>query len=253
MSNYFHFRSQELLLKLDQVKHFITKHNPTIGVLTESIIREFLSDHLPDVVTVAEGFIIDEEGELSKQCDILVYDSHSYAPYYRVNNIVVVPAAAVLAIIEVKTTINKQIFHSVIDYFKSFSYMENVKTYLFTYNSQSISHIGKYFLNYKHPGKYQSFDHDTYCFLPDVIAGMNESYFLQKSAVITDRDMFGYMSYFYEDMEGTEISALQHFYLSIRSAVDEYIDKTYKNKKSKPKNDHAMKSTHITGFGLFDM
>lgn len=136
MSNYFHFRSQELLLKLAQVKHFITKHNPTIGVLTEEIIREFLSDHLPDIVKVAEGFIIDKDGNLSKQCDILVYDSHSFSPHYRVNNVVVVPAASVLAIIEVKTTINKQIFHGVIDYFKSFDYIKTAKTYLFIYNSQ---------------------------------------------------------------------------------------------------------------------
>ncbi|WP_353176469.1 DUF6602 domain-containing protein [Delftia acidovorans] len=253
MSNYFHFRSQELLLKLAQVKHFITKHNPTIGVLTEEIIRQFLSDHLPDVVTVAEGFISDENGNLSKQCDIIVYDSHSYAPYYQVNNIVVVPAAAVLAIIEVKTTISKQIFHSVIDYFSSFDYIENAKKYLFIYNSQSISHIGRYFKNYKHIGEYQEFDHDTYQYLPDVIAGLNESYYLKKSAVITDRDMYGYMSYFYNDMKGTEISALQHFYISLRDIVDEYIDKTYKNRKSKAKKDFEMKSTGVTGFGLFDV
>lgn len=253
MSNYFNFRSQELFLKLSQIKHFITKHNPTIGVLTEEIVREFLNDHLPDVVTVAEGFISDGKGNLSKQCDIIVYDSHSYAPYYRVNNIVVVPSAAVLAIVEVKTTINKKIFHSVIDYFKSFTNIENANTYLFIYNSQSISHIAGYFANYKHPGDYQEFDHDSYEYLPDVIAGMNESYFLQKSAVITDRDMYGYMSYFYNDLEGSEISALQHFYISLRDHIDDYIEKAYKNKVSKPKSDVDMHSTGVTGFGLFDM
>jgi len=39
MTNYFELLSLELLNKLNQVKIFIKKHNPTIGVLTEEILR----------------------------------------------------------------------------------------------------------------------------------------------------------------------------------------------------------------------
>jgi hypothetical protein len=59
---------------------------------------------------VEQGFIIDSAGGLSKQCDILIYDSHRYAPFYRVEGVVVVPAEAVIAIIEVKTSINRADF-----------------------------------------------------------------------------------------------------------------------------------------------
>ncbi|WP_278957049.1 DUF6602 domain-containing protein [Aquipseudomonas alcaligenes] len=254
MSNYFEFVSQELLIKLAQIKSYITKHNPTIGVLTEEILRSFLKDHLPTLVSVEQGFIINAKGELSKQCDILIYDSLSYSPLYRVNDIVVIPSESVLAVIEVKTTINKSIFHKAIDYFKSFDYLPNAKTYLFIFNSNSIKRIGGYFHSFKHEGSYQSFDHDTFQYLPDEITGINESYHLRKDSIITDRDMFGYSSWFYEDSKGSEINALQHFYSSIRTVVDEYIEKHYKNIKSQKQNDHSnLNLKSIFAIELFGM
>ncbi|MFC6673699.1 DUF6602 domain-containing protein [Marinobacterium aestuariivivens] len=254
MSNYFEFVSQELLIKLAQVKSYITKHNPTIGVLTEEILRGFLKDHLPQLVSVEQGFIINDKGELSKQCDILIYDSQLFAPLYRVNDIVVVPSESVLAVIEVKTTINKNIFHKVIDYFKSFDYLPNAKTYLFIFNSNSIEKIGDYFHSYEHKGSYQLFDHDTYQYLPDEITGINESFHLCKDSVITNTDMIGYSSWFYEDSKGSEINALQHFYSSIRRVVDSYIEKNYRSVNFKEKNDYRdLKLKSIFAIELFDM
>jgi len=120
---------------------------------------------------------------------IFWYMTLSHTHLYRVNDIVVVPSESVLAVIEVKTTITKNIFHKVIDYFKSFDYLPNAKTYLFIFNSKSIDKIGDYFHSYKHEGDYQLFDHDTFQFLPDEITGINESFHLCKDSVITDRDM----------------------------------------------------------------
>ncbi|WP_462384116.1 DUF6602 domain-containing protein [Pseudomonas sp. Marseille-QA0892] len=254
MSNYFEFVSQELLIKLAQVKSYITKHNPTIGVLTEEIVRGFLKDHLPTLASVEQGFIINSKGELSKQCDILIYDSLSYSPLYRVNDIVVIPAESVLAVIEVKTTINKAIFHKVIDYFRSFDYLPNAKTYLFIFNSNSIEKIGDYFHSYQHDGNYQLFDHDTFQYLPDEITGINESYHLRKDSVITDRDMIGYSSWFYEDSKGTEINALQHFYTSVRIKIDEYIESNYKNTSPQKQSIRSnLKLKSIFAIELFDM
>lgn len=254
MSNYFEFVSQELLIKLAQVKSYITKHNPTIGVLTEEILRDFLNNHLPNLVSVEQGFIINKSGKLSKQCDVLIYDSQSYSPLYRINDIVVVPSESVIAVIEVKTTINKAIFHSVIDYFKSFDHLENARTYLFIFNSKSVSHIDEYFHSYKHKGTYQLFDHDTFCLLPDEITGINESFHLCKEGVITDRDMMGYSSRFYEDSEGSEINALQHFYSSVSNVIASYIEKNYKNICFKTENGYdTMKLKSISVIQLFDM
>ena len=98
MVDYFQLVSDELLIRLNQVKKFIKKHNPTIGILTEEILRTFLKNNLPKSISVEQGFILSQNGEMSKQCDILIYDSHYFAPFYRINDIVVVPADSVIAV-----------------------------------------------------------------------------------------------------------------------------------------------------------
>lgn len=254
MSNYFGFVSHELLSKLAQVKSYITKHNPTVGILTEEVLRNFLRDYLPKIVSVEQGFILNGNGELSKQCDILIYNSQTYAPFYRVNDIVVVPSESVIAVIEVKTTINRKIFHDAIDYFQSLPYLENAKKYLFIFNSSTLGKIRSYFHSYKHKGDYQSFDHDTYQLLPDEITGINSSFHLKKDYIDTGSDMFGYSSLFYEDSEGTEINALQHFYLSIYTIVESYIEFNFKKTKTQERSDYyEMKLKSYFAIELFYM
>ena len=58
MVEYFRFVSEELVLQLNQVKTFIKRHNPTIGILTEEILRTFLKTYLPKGINVEQGFIL---------------------------------------------------------------------------------------------------------------------------------------------------------------------------------------------------
>ena len=254
--NYFKLVSDELLIKLNQTRQYIKKHNPTIGILTEEILRSFLKTYLPKSVSVEQGFILSEKGEISKQCDILIYDSIFYAPFYRINDIVVVPADSVIAVIEVKTTLTKQIFHQVINYFENISFITSAKKYLFVYNSCDIKNLSGYFHSFKHKGNYQQFDHDTFQFLPDEITGINNSYHLKKDYVVIDRDMMGYSSYFFEDKEGTEISALQIFYTSVYSLIEEYNNENRKHNKSKVDRDSYYEKGKLKSYfaiELFDM
>ncbi len=232
MNNYFQLVSDELLIKLAQTKQFIKKHNPTIGILTEEILRTFLKNYLSKSVSVEQGFILSKNGEMSKQCDILIYDSNNYAPFYRINDIVIVPDDSVIAIIEVKTTITKQIFHQVIDYFENICSITNAKKYLFIYNACKIEKLSDYFHSYNHKSEYQQFDHDTFQSLPDEITGLNNSFHLKKDHVVNDRDTMGYSSYFYDNVEGTEINALQNFYLSLYKLVENYHGNIIKTDRS---------------------
>ena len=254
MSKYFDFISQELLVELNKVRYFIKKHNPTIGALTEEVVRTFLKKHLPSLVTVSQGFVQNINGELSKQCDIIIYDSQAYAPIYRTGDIVIVPSESVVVLIEVKTKIDGTTLHDVINYFKSFDFMPNAHTHLFIFEGKRIEQISRYFESYKHPGDYQSFDHDTFQYLPDAITALKESYHLRKSAVISDSDEIGYSSWFYDDAQGSEINALQIFYESINQHVSEYIDNFYRKKRKEqtPAADkRSLKS--ISAIPLFHM
>lgn len=256
MVNYFKLVSDELLTKLNQTRQFIKKHNPTIGILTEEILRSFLKTYLPKSVSVEQGFILSENGEMSKQCDILIYDSNFYAPFYRINDIVVVPSDSVIAVIEVKTTLTKPIFHSVINYFENISMITGAKKYLFVYNSCDITKLSGYFQSFKHKGEYQQFDHDTFQLLPDEITGINNSYHLKKDYVVIDRDMMGYSSYFFEDEKGTEISALQNFYISVYSLIEEYNDRNRKPDESRIDRGSYYKIGNLKNYfaiELFDM
>ncbi|WP_404823102.1 DUF6602 domain-containing protein [Pseudomonas capsici] len=107
MSRYFDHLADQLASKISQAKVYITKHNPSTGALAEAVLREFLQEHLPGQVRAEQGFILSPDGGLSKQCDILIYDAHRYAPFYRAGAVVVVPVEAVIAVIEVKTSINQ--------------------------------------------------------------------------------------------------------------------------------------------------
>ncbi|MCO8161097.1 hypothetical protein NJC38_02885 [Pseudomonas sp. 21LCFQ010] len=255
MSQYFDHVTQQLHSKIEQAKVYIRKHNPTTGALAEAVLRDFLKDHLPRGVSVEEGFIISSEGWLSKQCDIIIYDSHRYAPFYRAGQQVVVPVEAVLAVIEVKTSINKYRFIDVMRYFKSFeSESWRWRTYLFMFNAPSLGLVSNWFQTYPHPGPHKEFDHDTYQFLPDEIIGLDSSYLLSKGAVITDRDGMGYLSYVFEDHEGASIGALELFFLSVYEVVEAHL-KEHMSATLPPRLPYHPRraSTTISAIDLFPM
>lgn len=190
------------------------------------MLRTFLQEHLPRGVSVEEGFIIDAKGGLSKQCDIIIYDSHHYAPFYRTGQVVVLPAEAVIAVIEVKTSIVKSRFHDVIKYFASFKRIEgDFRTYLFLYDAPEIHLMDGWFQSYPHPGQYQAFDHDTFQLLPDEIVGLDPSYLLHRDLVDTGSDNLGYLSFFFEDQEETAINALELFFLSVYGQVETHLQR----------------------------
>jgi hypothetical protein len=253
MENYFEFISKELLLQLGQVKEFIKKHNPTIGIVTEEILRTFLKAHLPKSISVEQGFIRNQNGETSRQCDIIVYDSTLYAPFYRINDIVIVPAESVIAFVEVKTTINGAIFHSCLDFFKEVKTVCFKPGYLFIYNSEDLEKIESYFIGYKKIHGEYTYDHDTFQLLPEEITGINNSYHLKQAYVDMGRDTHGYESWFFNNQEGTEINALQHFYLSIYEEVEKYLENSGNFKYPSKRSDYFPKSlSKYLAFGLFD-
>jgi hypothetical protein len=254
MEEYYHLVSQVLLNRLEQVRQFIRKHNPTIGLLTETVVREFLKEHLPKKVSVEQGFILGVNGEITKQCDVLIYDGHNYAPFYRIDDVVIVPEAAIIAVIEVKTAMNHAIFVDTLKYFENIRGITLATTYLFMFNAPTLHQVGDLFLKYKHPGTYQQFDHDTFQYLPDEITGLSNSFHLKKSYVVIDRDAVGYDSWFFQNKEGTEISALQNFLTSISDTIENYYEKKQSRQlayMSEVKSDYTLQS--YQAFELFDM
>jgi Domain of unknown function (DUF6602) len=80
--------------------------NPGIrGEKREDGVRKFLADQLPQSLSVVTGQAIDYFGTVSRQLDIMVYDATLNAPFEG-ERIKLLPAEALLAIVEVKSTLS---------------------------------------------------------------------------------------------------------------------------------------------------
>lgn len=93
--------SDELLTKSRRIDNLIS-HTGTVGSYREQLLRTLIRQILPTRYDVSTGFIENSP----RQLDVLVWDAAQYAPLFREQDVVVVPAASVRAIIEVKTTLN---------------------------------------------------------------------------------------------------------------------------------------------------
>ncbi len=90
--------TNELLTRSRRID-LLVGHPGTVGTYREELLRGLLKRILPRRYEATTGFI---EG-CKRQLDIIVWDVENYAPLFREQNFVVVPLAAVRAVIEVKT------------------------------------------------------------------------------------------------------------------------------------------------------
>ena len=109
MPDYIAYRksiSNELIDIKDRVRNFIGgDHRPEEGRYKEIILSECLQNHLPANVKVGTGFILNRYNQKSYQIDIIVY-RNNYPLLFQKGNFIIAPEEAVLAIIEVKTTLD---------------------------------------------------------------------------------------------------------------------------------------------------
>lgn len=86
----------------------VVPHSGTRGARAESIVKQFLIDHLPRRFDVGSGFIINKSDHISPQCDVIVYDAIN-CPRYRVDDEAsIFPSTNVAAVVEVKSRLDRE-------------------------------------------------------------------------------------------------------------------------------------------------
>jgi len=105
-------------------------HYPSLGRYKERLLADALKAYLPERISVGTGFVlfpVDStkkydadplnmaDHRLSRQCDIIVYDSHTIPPVFRDGDFVVLRPDCVKAVIEVKGALNSKELQSVLD------------------------------------------------------------------------------------------------------------------------------------------
>lgn len=81
------------------------QHNATVGVIREQVIRDFLADHLPELISLVSGQIVDAQGSYSKQQDIVLI-LKSMPRLRFASNVDLIFQEGVVSTIEIKTTID---------------------------------------------------------------------------------------------------------------------------------------------------
>lgn len=100
----------------NDLRRRLLKHPGELGTAREQIIRDFLAAHLPNRFEVSTGFVFDCRGNVSRQLDIVVFDS-AICPRFEVpGGKFLFPCEAVVAVGQVKSSLtSRNDFRSAVD------------------------------------------------------------------------------------------------------------------------------------------
>ena len=138
---YYKSLSLELEALKNRVRNFIdNRHWLTDGEWEESVLRAILISRLPESVCVGRGFILSWKGA-STQCDIMHYRASSPV-LFRQGDLVIIPAEAVLGVIEVKTNLGNNNFGESVKKLASIGELLDSQKHLglFSYNTTIENH-----------------------------------------------------------------------------------------------------------------
>jgi hypothetical protein len=97
---------QEQMIAALSTDREIIRHPTTKGAATELHWLRMLGDYLPKRYSVDNAFVLDCEGNLSDQIDVVIYD-RQYSPFlFNQDGAKYVPAESVYAVLEVKQELN---------------------------------------------------------------------------------------------------------------------------------------------------
>lgn len=100
-------RKQETLCAALTESRSVIPHQGEKGTASELRWLEMLQEHLPRRYNVRKGFVIDCEGKVSEQIDIIIHDAQ-YSPFLlEAESTCFVPAESVYAVFDSKQTVSK--------------------------------------------------------------------------------------------------------------------------------------------------
>ncbi len=231
----------KILKYIEHARHLFTHHLLSVGYAGEFILRRLLIKILPSSYSICQGFIINKE-KLSRQCDIIIYKKNKSAIYKAFGELKVVDSEFVVAVIEVKSSISKETFHSTLRAFELLEELRVTNCFLFIYGKLTQKSLQKWLIEYKYPcaisDKYiitdsYLYDWDDNERLPNAILALdsNKYYNLGHISAYND-DWVGYLSLEITDSKDAQINCLQEFFTSIVMLVNGYIPEMDINKYS---------------------
>jgi hypothetical protein len=109
--DFYKLLSAKLLAEADMVTSWLgDAHWGEVGRSREAALRNMIVTYLPKGLACGTGFVRGPDGDMSRQCDLVVYEDDMLPPLYAEGDFVIVRADVVRLVIEVKSTLTKPDF-----------------------------------------------------------------------------------------------------------------------------------------------
>jgi len=116
------------------------QHSLAKGLQNEAVLRNFLFTYVPKRFSVGTGFVIpksefERKIDFSRQTDVIIYDSHCYAPILSADNFLIVREDAAAATVEVKSTLRRKALAEALENIASTKNInDSIYGYIFAFN-----------------------------------------------------------------------------------------------------------------------
>ena len=107
IENLFEAIHKQMQAELEAVRFAMT-HAASKGAVNEDVVKSFLRKYLPSSLCITSGFLIDSNGGVSNQLDIIICDAAKTPSFFMATGIQVIPVECAYAVIEVKTSLNSK-------------------------------------------------------------------------------------------------------------------------------------------------
>ena len=226
--------ARTMLSNIQRVRGLFSNHMPSIGYVGEHLLLQSMKRILPKDYDICQGFVQSGDSQLSSQCDIIIYRKEIGAIHYSFKDLKVIYYSYVVAVIEVKSSVNKKTFFSTLDAFNDFGKLGISHCFLFVFNKITRKSINNWFLQYRFPESIKDgwivsdtelYDWPDKEWLPkSILSLVSCKYYVLGHIQYDKNDCLGYAAYKITDKENREISCLQEFYASIMKMLNENFD-----------------------------
>lgn len=87
-------------------KENMLRHSAEYGIYREELVKKWLRVFIPETYGISSGFIINSKGEISTQCDLIIYDKNKTPKIENIDSQRFFPVETVLLVGEIKSDIN---------------------------------------------------------------------------------------------------------------------------------------------------
>ena len=217
-----------------EARKLFTKHKPSIGYVGELLLRQVLRKLLSKEYGLCQGFVLDNyiknEGKLSTQCDVIIFCKESGAIAYSIGDLKVINASYVIAVIEVKSSLNKNSFLTTLETFEKLQKIRVDHKFVFVFGKLSRRSLRRWFFRYRYPKNRNEevlvmdtalYDWSDMEWLPESILSLeSHNLFVLDHLQDDNNDYVGYASYKIADKTNREISCLQQFLSNVMDLLD---------------------------------